>query len=252
MEQIITVTEPKWETVRFVKSIRKGLFGSKVLYTTNINDALVVGKKDRLNIELAVKRECPAADIETTDRGIFIQDNVLHRFYVIAGSLGFRNDGLYEGVSRKNRHTFSSDINRAQVYMSKMLAEDTIRVLRQVRGMRVYTHSVYIKSMNNVMADKSFVMVCVDKKDKGKMAYYRTDKEAISLTSDPAQAKTFSYDDAVSEFERLRQKDKRYRYAVIRLDDAVPSAQLPQHIKSGGIKRAFKAFFCLNNIKIKE
>lgn len=204
--------------IRFVKGFRKKSWFKKerVEYTMIQTEAYWFGE-DMTVPEYVIKRikkDFPNASVRIIGVDDFFENFALNRFWVIARYADDDQEEYYSGNGLFNKATYSKDMTEVRMIMSESSANETLRTIQQTTRDRVYTRTVYLNLVNELLTP--VLMITCTSKGNDQTKYFRKlDGNRLRLVSTSEAATKFAYENAIQMWKFLKTHNKNFLYAVL-------------------------------------
>lgn len=226
--------------IRFVKGYRRGrwFLREKIGYSYSVGDALPL--VDEVTIALVtakVTKDYPKAIIHCEEYQKFMTKHQLQKFWVIGRWNEDGREEFYSGNDQNNKPTYSEDMQEVRMMFAESSAKETLRTIQQTTRDRVYTRTVYLNLVNELLTPV-FMITCTSKGSQVTKYFAREEGNRLRLVTTSNAAAKFDYETVMKMYEHLRTTNKNFCYAVLpNFKDNVNSRNIESYMKEKRISR---------------
>lgn len=203
--------------IRFVKGYRRGrwFLREKIVYSySSIDGQPYVDDETLERVKARVMKDFPKAKIHCDEWNEFSRKYQLQKFWVIGRWNENGREEFYSGNDQFNKPTYSEDMQEVRMMFAESSANETLRTIQQTTRDRVYTRTVYLNLVNELLTP--VLMITCTSKGNDQTKYFRKlDGNRLRLVSTSEAATKFAYENAIQMWEFLKTHNKNFLYAVL-------------------------------------
>lgn len=226
--------------IRFVKGYRRGrwFLREKIGYSYSVGDALPL--VDEVTIALVtakVTKDYPKAIIHCEEYQKFMTKHQLQKFWVIGRWNENGREEFYSGNDQRNKPTYSEDMQEVRMMFAESSAKETLRTIQQTTRDRVYTRTVYLNLVNELLTPV-FMITCTSKGNGETKFFKKLDGNRVRMVCTSEAAVKFTYEEVLERFTYLQQHNKNFLYAVLPVfKDNVSARNIESYMKENKVSR---------------
>lgn len=226
--------------IRFVRGYRRGrwFLREKIWYSYSVVDGLpFVDEETIALVTTKVKKDYPKAVIHCEEYQQFTNKHQLQKFWVIGRWNENGREEFYSGNDQNNKPTYSEDMQEVRMMFAESSAKETLRTIQQTTRDRVYTRTVYLNLVNELLTPM-FMITCTSKGSQVTKYFAREEGKRLRLVTTSNAATRLDYEAVMKMFEHLRTTNKNFCYAVLpNFKDNVNSRNIESYMKEKRISR---------------
>lgn len=226
--------------IRFVKGYRRGrwFLREKIWYSYSVVDGLpFVDEETIALVTTKVKKDYPKAVIHCEEYQQFMTKHQVQKFWVIGRWNYHGREEFYTGNDQFNKPTYSENISEVRMMFAESSANETLRTIQQTTRDRVYTRTVYLNLVNELLTP--VLMITCTSKGNDQTKYFRKlDGNCMCLVSTSEEATKFNYEIAIQMWEFLKTQNKDFLYAVLpAFKDNVNCRDIENYMRDKNVSR---------------
>lgn len=226
--------------IRFVKGYRRGrwFLREKILYSYSVVDGLpFVDEETIALVTTKVKKDYPKAVIHCEEYQKFMTKHQVQKFWVIGRWHDHGREEFYTGNDQFNKPTYSENIPEVRMMFAESSANETLRTIQQTTRDRVYTRTVYLNLVNELLTPV-FMITCTSKGNDETKFFKKLDGNRVRMVGTSGAAAKFTYEEVLERFAYLQQHNKNYLYAALPVfKDNVSARNIESYMKENRISR---------------
>lgn len=226
--------------IRFVKGYRRGrwFLREKIWYSySSIDGQPYVDEETLERVKARVKKDFPKAKIHCEDWNEFSRKYQLQKFWVIGRWNENGREEFYSGNDRDNKPTYSEDIAEVRMMFAESSANETLRTIQQTTRDRVYTRTVYLNLVNELLTPV-LMITCTSKSNDETKFFKKLDGNRVRMVGTSGAAAKFTYEEVLERFAYLQQHNKNFLYAVMPVfKDNVSARNIESYMKENKVSR---------------
>lgn len=226
--------------IRFVRGYRRGRWSlrEKIWYSYSVVDGLpFVDEETIALVTTKVKKDYPKAVIHCEEYQKFMTKHQVQKFWVIGRWNDHGREEFYTGNDQFNKPTYSENIPEVRMMFAESSANETLRTIQQTTRDRVYTRTVYLNLVNELLTPV-LMITCTSKGSQVTKYFAREEGKRLRLVTTSNAATRFDYEAVMKMFEHLRTTNKNFCYAVLPIfKDNVNSRNIESYMKEKRISR---------------
>lgn len=203
--------------IRFVKGYRRGrwFLREKIVYSySSIDGQPYVDNETLERVKARVKKDFPKAKIHCEEWNEFSRKYQLQKFWVIGRWNENGREEFYSGNDQNNKPTYSEDMQEVRMMFAESSAKETLRTIQQTTRDRVYTRTVYLNLVNELLTP-IFLITCTSKSGKEDTKFFaRLEGNRLRLVTTSNASQKFAYEDVLKMYEYLVSHNRNFIYAV--------------------------------------
>lgn len=241
--------------IRFVKGYRhrRWFKMEKIWYSYSAIDGLpFIDDETIALVTTRVTKDYPKAIIHCDEYDKFASKHKLQKFWVIGHWKENGREEFYTGYDQFNKPTYSEDMQEVRMMFAESSAMETLRTIQQTTRDRVYTRTVYLNLVNELLTPM-FMITCTSR-GKGETKYFtKLDGNRVRMVTTSGAATKYNYESVLKMFEFLQTHNKNYLYAVLPMfKDNVNCRNIENYMREKRVSRMIVMDLQLKHLKRKN